>query len=221
MQIYGKNRFFDRLVTSTDEEIHALLLLNDQSTHVNQLCTENTPSPRCKNQLCLQVNVNETRCLSIDATLISTALAPSNNINAILPDPVQSQSTNGNDSSVAKQRRTFFYRPWSKILFCIIGLSIFLAVNEFRTSIFTSFFSLSLAKTIAFFVKRYQQRLNQRAMCNEQHPTEGCLTRDEPTLDEFNVIVDDRVSGDCAEYRRDILAGDASVLLFGRRRDSI
>lgn len=58
-------------------------------------------------------------------------------------------------------------------------------------------------------------------MFNAQHPTEGCLTRDEPTLDEFNIIVDDRVSRHRAEYTRDILSGDASVLLFGRRRDSI
>lgn len=81
--------------------------------------------------------------------------------------------------------------------------------------------SLFFTKIIAFFVKRYQQRLNHRAIANEQHPTEGCLTRDEPTLDEFNIVVDDRVSRNRAEYTRDILSGNDSVLLFGQRRDSI
>lgn len=129
MQIYGKNRFADRVVTSTDEQIHTLLRLNDQSTPVNNLCMESASQTRCKNQLCLQVNATDIQCLSIDANFLSTGLTTSNNINSNLLDQTQALLSKEINSPVTKKERTFFYRPWTKILFSIIGLSIFLTVN--------------------------------------------------------------------------------------------
>jgi len=74
---------------------------------------------------------------------------------------------------------------------------------------------------LAFFVKRCQKRLNQIAIDNEQRQNDRCLGTDEPNLDEFNVIVDDRVSRKRLDYAREILLENPSILLIGRRRDSI
>ncbi len=75
-------------------------------------------------------------------------------------------------------------------------------------------------KILAFFVKRCHNRLHHRSLDNEQHQNEQCLAVYEPNLDEFNVLVDDRVSK-CADYAREILLESPIIILIGRRRDSI
>jgi hypothetical protein len=74
---------------------------------------------------------------------------------------------------------------------------------------------------LAFFVKRCHKRINKKALENEQRQNDRCLAIDEPNLDEFNVIVDDRVSRKRVDYARDVLLENPCILLIGRRRDSI
>ncbi len=70
-------------------------------------------------------------------------------------------------------------------------------------------------------MKRCYIRLNQKAFEHEQRYHERCLTNDEPNLDEFNVVFDNRVSKERADYAREILMEYPSFLLVGRRRDSV
>ncbi len=70
-------------------------------------------------------------------------------------------------------------------------------------------------------MKRCHKRMNQKSFANEQHQNERCLANSEPNLDEFNVVFDDRVSKECADYAREILLENPNILLLGRRRDSI
>jgi hypothetical protein len=62
---------------------------------------------------------------------------------------------------------------------------------------------------LAVFVKRYRNRLNPKVLQNEGHQNQQYLSTDEPNLDEFTVMVDDRVSKEPAAYLREI---------FNRRR---
>ena len=74
---------------------------------------------------------------------------------------------------------------------------------------------------MAFFVKLYHQRLNQKTLDNEQHQNEQFISFDEPNLDEFSITVDNRVRKQGADYAREMLIENPILLLFGRRRDSI
>ncbi len=78
-----------------------------------------------------------------------------------------------------------------------------------------------LEKVLAFIVKGCHKRLNQKAFDNAQRQHEQCLSPNEPNLDEFNIMVDDRVSKRRADYAREILFENRNILLLGRRRDSI
>ncbi len=57
---------------------------------------------------------------------------------------------------------------------------------------------------MAFVVKRYHNRLNPKVLHNAGHQNEQYLSTDEPNLDEFTVMVDDRVSKEPVGYLREI-----------------
>jgi hypothetical protein len=166
IQIYGKNRFSKRFLTSMKEQIHSFLFLHDSQTSSSNLCTENS----CKDQLCLQINSKEIKCLSIDENLISNL---SKNILSNIDDEIQSLINTDIISQTSNQRKKYRYLPSNTILFCIIILGIFVTI-------------------LAFIVKRCYERLNQKAFEHEQRYHERCLTNDEPNLDEFNVVFDNR-----------------------------
>jgi hypothetical protein len=74
---------------------------------------------------------------------------------------------------------------------------------------------------LAFFVKRCHTHLNQKTLDKEQTQNEQFITTDEPNLDEFSVTIDERVSKQRADYAREILTENPSLLLVGRRRESV
>jgi len=58
----------------------------------------------------------------------------------------------------------------------------------------TKFIHFFVEKVLAVFVKRCHNRLNPKALQNGGHQNGQYLSTDEPNLDEFTVMVDDRVS---------------------------
>lgn len=82
-------------------------------------------------------------------------------------------------------------------------------------------FCFLIEKVFAFFVRRCHNRLIRRASHNDNNQNEQCLSTDEPNLEEFNVMVEERVRKDPIAYAREILIDNPSFLLLGRRRDSI
>lgn len=74
---------------------------------------------------------------------------------------------------------------------------------------------------MAFFAKRFYNRVNNKTTNREQRQHEQYLSTDEPNLDEFNVMVDDRVSKQRVDHAREILFDNSPRLLLGRRRYSI
>lgn len=74
---------------------------------------------------------------------------------------------------------------------------------------------------MAFTVKHYHQRLDKKRSDREQRQHEQYLVTNEPNLEEFNVMTDDRVSKQRADYAREVLFKNSTMLLLGRRRDSI
>jgi hypothetical protein len=86
------------------------------------MCTENT----CKDQVCLQVNAKEIKCLSIDENLISNA---SINIPSNIDDDMQSLMDTDTISQKPNLRKKHRYLPSNTILFCIITLGILVTVS--------------------------------------------------------------------------------------------
>ena len=130
MQIYGKYRFSDRVLTSTEENIHSFLLLDQQPMQEKNLCMENAAITRCKNQLCLQINASEINCLSIDASFDLTTLNPSNIINSNTANQRVPSIADKTDSPVAKQRKPFFRRISTKIILSMFSFCVVLGVNR-------------------------------------------------------------------------------------------
>ena len=113
-----------RFLISIKENIHSFVYLHDPQPQTLDICKENS----CKDQICLQVNVKEIKCLSTDENLISDA---SNNIPSNIDDEMQSLIDTDTDTvpQKANQKKKYRYRPSNTILFCIITLGILVTVS--------------------------------------------------------------------------------------------
>ncbi|CAF1522771.1 unnamed protein product [Adineta steineri] len=200
IRIYGKNRFSGESITSTHDQIRSFVFIDNQQTEGSDLCMKYSTA-RCKNyQLCLQINSINMTCLSIDGSFLSKQ-ATTDIDNSMSQDALKLSVGDNSISPVESQQKTHRYRPSNAILIGIITLGILVTI-------------------LAFFVKRCHNRFIQKASRDEQSQNERRLIID-PSLDEFTIVTDDRVSKKHIDYARDILIENPSFLLLGRRRDSI
>jgi len=85
----------------------------------------NYSTTRCINEVCLQINSTEVKCLSIDDILISTAHIG----NSISQDAIQLSGEGDMISEVTNQRKTYRNRPSNTILFCIVFTAVLIVVS--------------------------------------------------------------------------------------------
>ena len=73
-------------------------------------------------------------------------------------------------------------------------------------------------KILALFVKRWYYHLNKKGLDPEQYQYERDLSHDEHDLNNFSLIIEDRVSKQRVDYAREMLIETPSFFHAGRRR---
>lgn len=137
------------------------------------------------NKICLQINQKDTISLDVDAVIRAQDPSTIGTSDSSL-EPADERSAAGKGS--AKKTRI---RSIGMKLLGVLLLGCLTAVGAHRSDVSTVF--SIFAQGLIVFGKRYHHAIRERMTGHAVHQDERCLPRDEPGLDEFNVMVDDRV----------------------------
>lgn len=107
------------------------MIIDRPQTESENLCLKNSQK-QCKDKLCLQINVTNINCLSIDDNIVTKELfiPIKDKTNSTIANQSQMLAANPQVALVADSRSHYRYRPSNIMLFCIIILSIFVGVSN-------------------------------------------------------------------------------------------